>query len=162
MKRIVFFSLAVALLSCGAACGSILNDLVGTWNVTTTYKEGGRTISFVSRNVVRRLGGGLIYSVGTETRNGRQVVVSKEWIVPGGVSLAVGYDEAQRTETLAEGTWRISGNVLSGTYRFETLRGRISWTGSSRRISRNRWEQAVTMRQGTSTFTAKNVFTRVR
>jgi hypothetical protein len=163
MKRLALFSLAVALLSCSAAYGSILNELLGTWNATTTYKEGGRTISFTSRNVVKRLGGGVISIVGTETSNGRQVVDSKEWMLPGGVSLRVGYDEARRTDAIAEGTWRIRGNVLSGTYALETLReGRISWAGSARRINRNRWEQTVTMREGKRSFTYKTVYTRVR
>jgi hypothetical protein len=163
MKRYsLFIAVVLATLTSAPAYANLLDDLVGTWRVTTSYKEGGRTVSFQSQTVNKKLAGGVIYSVGTEKSNGKTVTTSKEWIIPGGNAVAVGYDNQGKAEFLGEGTWRTSGSTLSGGYAFETLRERVNWSGASKRINRNRWEQTVTIRQGSNVLTISNVLVRVR
>ena len=163
MKKLLILLVAAAMLSSGAAYGNILNDLVGTWKVTSTVTQNGQSTTFTSTNVVRDLGNGFYHSVGTEVVGGRRVTTSEEWILGGGKSLCVGYDHLGAAELLGKGTWRVSGNVFSGTYIFQTLNGKLNWTGSITRINRARWQGTVTVKQGTATvLTSRNVYTRIR
>ena len=127
---------------------NILNDLIGTWRTVTTTVENGREVSTVSREVVTRLPGGIIYTVETERIFGKDVTVARRWRMPGGKGLAVAYDEKGSTKAISETTATVRGNTIHSSGTAETLQGKVTGKSSATRVNSNRWtgESSATFR----------------
>ena len=162
MKRFTSLLAVFVVILAGSAYGNVLNDLVGTWRVTTRWVENGRELTKSSVSVVNRISGGGVHVVNSERLNGKQVVVSREWLIPGGTCFVVNYDEDGTTGMLGHGTWKVSGNTVSGSYGFLTLEGRFSLSAKATRSNRNRWTQTTRAWDDSFSVTATHTMVRTK
>ena len=140
MKRLAFFCLAIALLSCGAAYGnSFLDGMVGSWSSTITVAgsvNGRVVVKETGKTEVRitKLRNGTYYSVSLD--KGKKQ--SEKWYFKNGTVSSIIYTDGGLYDGEGSGTWRIRNGRLVVNETGETLEvERMVLNSSTRRINRN-------------------------
>jgi len=163
MKSFLPIVLVIQAFMVNVACANLFDEWVGKWRVETTYFKNGREVSKeLSQDQTRKLRGGVLYTLNTSRANGRRITNYKEWLLPGGKSLWVSYQNNGRVELLGEGTWRVSGNVYSWRYRSQSLKGPVTYSGTYKRVNRDRGTEEAIYRDREGTWIEKSVYTRIR